>query len=495
MEESGEDVVRLPSRTRSAAGPRRPSGCASGVNWVRVTPSSGGPKQRRRQVCRARSRSARSGLLGTRMGRMGPGDSIPKALASSYARAMAKKREVVPKVGPSGHENWCAANRSEPSRGAHEVTLYTDAWIVGEVTSGCGPYTLLNTVALPQDEQARPRVILRYEWHLATDTRPQITATDDSRYLGGGPADELSALLSLALGARFQAGPLSRTFEPGKDPRGRPVGWEVRPTPQLSPRAIPPIMPSLTGERTLTPSTLAGYDLLPPEDAIALARAARAYQNAVWVAEAEPNLAWLLLVSALETAATRWRSAEGSPVDVLRAVKPDWVALLETGGSSLLESMATQLVPLVGATRRFRDFVLEHLPAPPAERPAEAWARLDWDEAKMRKTMDRVYELRSYALHGGKPFPVPMCSPPHPSFKPAIEVPIGLATSSQNAVWMSKDTPLLLHMFEYIARGALLHWRDRMITRAREKASALSNGEGAGDNVVPPNDQPTGVGS
>jgi hypothetical protein len=253
-------------------------------------------------------------------------------------------------------------------------------------------------------------------------------------------------------------------------------------------------VPSLTGERTITPSTLAGYNLLPPDDAVALARAARAYQNAVWIADGEPNLAWLLLVSALETAATHWRTSEGSPVDVLRAVRPDWATQLETGGGALLERMATELVPLLGATRRFRDFVLEHLPDPPPERP-EAWARLDWDKAKMRKTIDRVYALRSDALHGGKPFPFPMCVPPEQGFTPAVEIPLGLGTAAQDAVWMIKDTPLLLHTFEYIARGALLRWRDGMIARAREKALDLSNDAGSDDKAGPPDSPPTSAGS
>jgi hypothetical protein len=181
-------------------------------------------------------------------------------------------------------------------------------------------------------------------------------------------------------------------------------------------------------------------------------------------------------------------------VEVLRDVKPEWADELETaGGAALLESMATKLVPLFGATQRFKDFVLEHLPAPPTKRPE--WGRLDWDKAKMRKTIGRVYECRSDALHGGKPFPVPMCMPPHPGFTPPHEIPFGLATASQNGVWVSKDAPLLLHTFEYIARGALLHWRDGMIARAREKAQVQPSDEGTGDKAVSPEDPPTGAGS
>jgi len=35
---------------------------------------------------------------------------------------------------------------------------------------------------------------------------------------------------------------------------------------------------------------------------VALTRAARLYQDALWMIESEPSLAWLLLVSAIETA-------------------------------------------------------------------------------------------------------------------------------------------------------------------------------------------------
>ena len=58
------------------------------------------------------------------------------------------------------------------------------------------------------------------------------------------------------------------------------------------------------------------------------------------------------------------------------------------------------------------------------------------------------------------PFPAPMCDPPyrHETWQGVAEKPIGLATSVAGGTWLAKDTPMLLHTFEYIARNALTKW-------------------------------------
>jgi hypothetical protein len=38
------------------------------------------------------------------------------------------------------------------------------------------------------------------------------------------------------------------------------------------------------------------------------------------------------------------------------------------------------------------------------------------------------------------------------------EVPLGQATITLGGTWLRKDTPISLHTFEYIVRGALLNW-------------------------------------
>ena len=63
---------------------------------------------------------------------------------------------------------------------------------------------------------------------------------------------------------------------------------------------------------------------LGAEQAIALVRSARLYQDALWLAESEPNLSWLLLVSAIETAANLWRSRKDLPLERLKESRPDF---------------------------------------------------------------------------------------------------------------------------------------------------------------------------
>ena len=41
---------------------------------------------------------------------------------------------------------------------------------------------------------------------------------------------------------------------------------------------------------------------------------------------------------------------------------------------------------------------------------------------------------------------------------PLIEKSLGTATGAGDAVWTSDQTPMLLHVFEFITRSALLAW-------------------------------------
>jgi hypothetical protein len=65
------------------------------------------------------------------------------------------------------------------------------------------------------------------------------------------------------------------------------------------------------------------------------------YQEALWAAESEPSMAWLLLVSALETAANEWQRSNGSPVERLQESKPELYAYLSgLSDDSILKTVA-----------------------------------------------------------------------------------------------------------------------------------------------------------
>lgn len=64
------------------------------------------------------------------------------------------------------------------------------------------------------------------------------------------------------------------------------------------------------------------------QEAMALVRAVRLYQDAIWVSESEPALAWLMFVFSIETAADYWRKEKETPIERLRASKPQLEKLL-----------------------------------------------------------------------------------------------------------------------------------------------------------------------
>jgi hypothetical protein len=114
------------------------------------------------------------------------------------------------------------------------------------------------------------------------------------------------------------------------------------------------------------------------------------------------------------------------------------------------------LARLLRATQRFLSFVQQFLPPEP-QRPAQNVVPISWEWTSLRKALSRVYDYRSRALHDGIPFPMPMCAPPMlGGFY--YERPSGLAAGTNEAAWASGDLPMLLHVFEHIARGVILGW-------------------------------------
>jgi hypothetical protein len=180
----------------------------------------------------------------------------------------------------------------------------------------------------------------------------------------------------------------------------------------------------------------------------------------LWLAESEPSLTWLMLVSALETGANEWQRERGDSLERMKTSKPqlcDYLAGLED--KTVLRTVAEHLADSLGSTKKFVDFVIEFLPEPPSVRPPPH-CRISWEVAPMKKAVRLIYAYRSKALHDGRPFPSPMSHPPYrdPSFQANSESVNAQAVSEFGAVWQKKDLPMNLHIFEYIARNVLVNW-------------------------------------
>jgi hypothetical protein len=82
---------------------------------------------------------------------------------------------------------------------------------------------------------------------------------------------------------------------------------------------------------------------------------------------------------------------------------------------------------------------------------------MEW--AQLEDTLHVLYDHRSRDLHGGIPFPEPLCSPP---FLDDDGVPTetfpGLSASSGGASWPARQLPMYLHTFVYVSGEVLRRW-------------------------------------
>jgi hypothetical protein len=361
--------------------------------------------------------------------------------------------------GPAGYENWRVSCLGGLPSEVVELQLYSDAHLTGQVTTECGPYAVFNAIPFDAMGHLFHALTLRVEFWGAAE-RPDLSVTDMTRYHGGWLADELSALMSLLMGVRLKSGGISRRFDAG-DSIGNPYADTQAPMSPLPPRQRRWIIPHARETRNLNSTLLphlARYTLLSPSEAITLVRAARLYQDALWIAEAEPEMAWLLLVSAVEVVATHVQVAANSASDTFMLALPGLHdLLLQVGGQDLVRQSAAHLERHLRATARFLAFFAAYQASPPPRPSGKKVFEMDWELPKLKKSLSKVYDHRSRALHDGTPFPAPMCEGPDQAGF-FCERPLGLASGTNEAAWLAADTPMLLHVFEHLARTTIIQW-------------------------------------
>ncbi len=388
-------------------------------------------------------------------------------LVQAASPVLLRTLREMPKNGPLGPRTWRNWHRwqtAEPTaRPSSEGALYSDADVTNHLTDGCGPYRFLNGLSFPAPsggpKGVLPAIVVRQWWLLDDHDMVALDKTNYTIYHGASQLEEIAALASCSLGIRCRAGGLTRVWWLDPDELGRPVGFD-----HVVPYLAPPrdhrgsVLPALNRPVDLADLRrfLLAYRDAPADKATEILRAARMYQQAVWVADDDPNLAWLRLVGAAEVAANHWRGEKLTPVDVLKKADPDLAALLESQGKEHLAAVAKKLAHGVRSQQRFLDWVSRFVPPEPTERPDE-WGRVDRNDLEAHLRV--IYNYPSQALHAGTPFPAPMCEPPFkPMGGPPLERPMGRAAGVGDAAWMASDTPMLLAHFEYLFRGALHGW-------------------------------------
>lgn len=352
-----------------------------------------------------------------------------------------------------------------------EYILYTDSRLTGESACPTSPYKFINMIPLRHEPGfIQEAIVLRIAW-VIDGKREFPIRTDTTTYHGGWANDELAALASLRLGVRLKAGGVTRIFGAySEDPLGTPkASKDSKPDVFLRDKIL--VLPSVFRVSNL--ESLKGINALrnvSESQFTALVRSARQFQNAIWIAESEPELAWLMLVSAIETAANEWASSLPSrttAIDTLREIRPEFSQrLMEHGGTEALAIVADEIAHTLQATKKFRDFCIEFLPPPPHERPAEN-LQINWGKRALKKALDKIYNYRSLALHAGIPFPSPLCTAPD-QIEEGEKVTyaeigtLGLAVHMLGASWKADDLPMSMNTFCNLVSGILNKWWDTL---------------------------------
>lgn len=364
---------------------------------------------------------------------------------------------------PYFHANWLAYNEKKPPLGKVEIPLYSDAGIVGEQSAYFGPSQFVRVLMSTNwGGFIKSTLVVRHTYHI--QRKGYWSTTGKLRintFQGGRPIDEIAALASLALGVRLKAGETSRVFEEDGDPLGTPHSSERGHEFSLARGGGGFVLPAVSDSSFRRPSLdeLRPLDILPrvtSKDAIALLRAARLYQDALWIAESDPSMAWVMLVSAVEAAATHWLAGDVDPLETIHELDPDlYEILVGCERQDLIEKVADATAQRLKSTRRFVDFSMAYLPSPPSRRPEDKNRQHPWTPNSLKKTVSYIYGLRSKALHEGQPFPLPLCETPANEGTGAYqEVPV----EEGNVSWRKRDYPVMLQTYEHIVRESLVKW-------------------------------------
>lgn len=371
-------------------------------------------------------------------------------------------------MGTDAWRNWNAFNDEKPEIENADDELHSDRRFVGGPTT-LGPCTL-STIIRQDHTDAAPEVGPAVRLHVGVheNLAPEVIVDGDlaeansDAYHGGNASDEITALASLTLGVRLRvAGTarLSGIHEHSRD--HQPIYLEVtrlahpgRPGREYIPAALtrPADLHQL--------DRLKSFPHLNEEAQVELVRAARAYAAGLWWANEDQNQCWLQLVTAVEIGANYRQKVLAKPEELVEKLWPELWTALQPADASVRGKVSKLVAHQIRATKKFIDFLVECAPEPPELRPP--FGGLNWD--KVADHAKLIYEHRSTALHGGKPFPLPMLEQPRLEENGAIqEVPWGHNTGGLGGVWDAKEAPMLLSTFDYIARGSLLNWWNELI--------------------------------
>jgi hypothetical protein len=327
---------------------------------------------------------------------------------------------------PACYKNWARKLTNCKSSSIIEVPLFSDPYsFVDDIEIDHCPYQIINPYTIYRENLLLMRLLLRVE-NFDSDKTPAVTESDEEvsidLYLENNLPDQIAVLLSLCLGVRIKAGGPSRIFQDSSDRFGTPIAHNIHDNPPAVRLAtahavLPSALKNLYEDDSIfslssIESYISSFIKLTPNQAELLIRAAKLYRDALWLIETEPQLSWIMLVSAIEVIAADHIKSNSCPIDIFREKEPNLAAEIEeSGGEQLLSKIADKFVEKKFVMQKYKKFLLEFLPEPPSQRPPHHM-QINWEDLKgktRKNPLMKIYQYRSTALHAGKPFPLDMC--------------------------------------------------------------------------------------
>jgi hypothetical protein len=379
---------------------------------------------------------------------------------------VAKSDESLENLGPPAWTNWQRFIQNAAALNTYsamETNLYSDTRLIGELmlrdnwvfSKDGGPYRIFYSFCDGEsilDGVIHPRYILRAALVQDGSQWPQPVEGIDIE-------KEVAALLTLEIGARIVTGSRTRYINP-EYAWGSPRAEANHPG-QLQRRSsghwLVPGFEKLQGVQDC--AQFVTYPKLSRKHAATLTRAAISYSSALWVCESQPELAWLLLVSAIEcVAATMPRPDPEASFEFPSELAS--VAAALPGDQREILSEYIQKRQLI--KQKFLAFLERYLPPPPRQRLNNTLVRpanegiLKWDWETLKPLLGRIYDMRSSRLHSGVHFPAWTCERARP------------VRGQEELIWEYEPRPakvkyagepeMTLNTFAYLTRQTIRNW-------------------------------------
>lgn len=326
-----------------------------------------------------------------------------------------------------------------PDFNTTEYEVLTDSFTVGQLTFGPYFFTIWE-FGMKREGEKRKLCLRIKEINQFSNDIVNVT-NKNGFYHGGGIAEELVALSSLALHGRYILGPIVREND----------------MPRMYSTNSGRIDNSLVIGRKNLGELSQFFELvkgLNVEYHLKFILAVRLYHQALLVIENQPDIAYLNFVSAIETLCQDDSIEEVT----LSQIDERLSSLVESIEDDTLRNKISKAIIKKERflNRKFVSFIMKYTDESFWERPDRPeHGRID--PQYFENILKRIYGERSKYLHTGEPFQKTIFFPPSLN----EEMPLGLATMVRGKRWEIKDYIPHPHFFEKLVNHVLVNFLKR----------------------------------